>query len=61
MKQVQNKNIETTEQSKVTSNRQHFDLTIAYRLLIGAYIRSTGNVQQEGHQIGNQMKSTKQS
>jgi hypothetical protein len=61
LKQVQNKNIETTEQSQGSSNPKHFDLTIAYRLLIGAYIRSTGKVQQEDHQIGKQMKSTKQS
>jgi hypothetical protein len=61
LKQVQNKNIETSEQSHVSSNPKHFDLSIAYRLLIGAYIRSIGKVQQEEHQIGNQMKSTKQS
>jgi hypothetical protein len=61
LKQIQNQNIETTKQSQVSPNPKQFDLTIAYLLLIGAYIRSTGNVQQEDHQIGNQMKSTKQS
>jgi hypothetical protein len=41
-----NKNTEAANQKQPNSNVGQFDLIIAYRLLIGAYIRSAGKVKQ---------------
>lgn len=42
------------------SATKHFNLPIAYRLLISAYIRSTGNIKRADNQQIERIKHTKQ-
>lgn len=61
MNPTEDKSIEITKQHQLNSTASKFELTIAYRLLIGAYIRSVGKVGQIDGQIDERMKPTKQS
>ena len=48
MDSTKDKNAQIAKQLLVSNTRQ-FDLSTAYRLLIGAYIRSTGKTKDDGN------------
>ena len=48
-----------TPKQLLISNTRQFDLSTAYRLLIGAYIRSTGKAKDDGNHQETSGKQTK--
>ena len=58
MDSTKDKNAQIAKQLLVSNTRQ-FDLSTAYRLLIGAYIRSTGRTKEDANHEDKSSKQTK--
>ena len=61
MNRTEDKGVETKKLKPGSSTANQFDLLIAYRLLISAYIRSTGKTEKSDKHATEWSEQTKQS